>query len=167
MKGCISFMILKSKRQISKVQYLKNLFDLEKDVHKWCRNQPKRDDNYGLTDLFNYVSEAFKHGMLANNKYLCDEDSCKYRKEHFDEALGYIHLFNAQLTIIQPSYNIKFKKLLEWSDKADLAINQIEKIKKSDRERLTRILRKRKLEEQKAKREAKEEKNFEDTLYES
>ena len=128
--------VLKSKRSLSSSQFLDSMQKLEIEVLAWCKSQGRKNNDYGLTDLFKSTEKAFVNGVYANKIFLKEENDAKNRKHYFNQSIYWLHTFNAELTALSVCFPISNTKLKRWSGYAYQAINQMESIKKSDEARV-------------------------------
>lgn len=127
--------VVKSKRGLSSAQYLENLRLLEVEVLTWCKSQGRKNDSFGLTDLFGAAKNAYAAAVYGNMVYLKTEDDAAKRKEYFDKSIRWLRVFNSELTALAPCYLIPEKKIERWMGYVAQAIAQMESIKKSDKSR--------------------------------
>ena len=130
--------VIKNKRSLSTTQFLTNLCLLMKEVRTWCESQGKRNDNYGLTDLFQACKNAYVCAVMANNQFPKDKESVAYRKIYFDKAVSWLHTFDCELTAMCACHPISNTKIKRWMKYVFVSRNQIEAIKKSDNKRINK-----------------------------
>ena len=128
--------VLKSKRSVAASQFLENLKKLEQEVLTWCKSQGRKNNDYGLTDLFKSAEKAYVNAAFGNKVYLAREEDMKARKKYFDTAIHWLHTFNCELTALQVCFPISNTKMKRWMGYVYQAINQMEQIKKSDAARI-------------------------------
>lgn len=128
--------VLRSKRGLSSAQFLENLRLLEQEVLTWCKSQGRKNDDYGLTDLFKCVKQAYSNAVFGNQIFLKTAEEAAERKGYFDESIRNLHLFNAELTALSGCYNISNSKIKRWMEYVYKSITQMESIKKSDIKRI-------------------------------
>lgn len=128
--------VIKNKRNLASVQYLTNLSLLMTEVREWCKAQSRKNDEYGLKDLFQATKNAYVCASMANSRYPKDFEAVAERKAWFDKSLAWLHAFNGELTSVCVSFPISNTKIKRWMKYVNVAIHQIEGIKKSDVKRV-------------------------------
>ena len=73
---------------------------------------------------------------MANNEFPKNMDSVTYRKEWFDKSIGWLHVFNCELTAACTSFPISNTKIKRWMKYVYISKTQMESIKKSDIKRV-------------------------------
>ena len=130
--------VLKNKRNLASVQFLTNLCLLMNEVRDWCQKQGRKNDNYGLTDLFQAAKNAYICAVQANNEFPKDIDAVAKRKIWFDKAIDWLHVFNCELTAMSVSFPISNTTIKRWMKYVYVSKHQIEGVKKSDVKRVNK-----------------------------
>ena len=94
----IQISVLASQRKVANVQFITTALNLQRDVHKWCLSQGRRNDNYGLTRLYQTVESVSVAVITLNSIYANTIEGIKQRLNLMREAEQNLHVFNAQLT---------------------------------------------------------------------
>lgn len=128
--------VVRSKRSLSSSQFLDSLKKLMEETLTWCKAQGRKNDDYGLADLFKTAQKAYTNAYYANKTFLAGDISLKERRAYFDKALKMLHDYNAQLVSVSVCFKLSNTKKKRWSGYAWQAINQITAIKKSDTNRI-------------------------------
>lgn len=120
-------------RNVSYVEFLKEIKELQTDVFKWAKSQSPKTKELGVNTLYRYVEEAFGFAFSANCRYVSSLDDLSYRNANFLKARESLHCFNAQLAIVNNVISISNKKLKRWCNSSEKAIKLINGVLKSDK----------------------------------
>ena len=108
-------------------------------MHKWCLSQGRRNDNYGLTRLYQTVESILVAVITLNSIYANTIEGIKQRLNLMREAEQNLHVFNAQLTAMYPLFNIKHKRAKRWSDWSNTESKLLAGVRRADMKRLNKL----------------------------
>lgn len=128
--------VLLAMRNVSKVEFLKQLQELQQEVFRWSRSQSPKDKDFGVKKLYSYAEQAFDEAFDANLVYAQDEDEYKDRINHFKASVRNLHRFNSQLTAVNNVLEISNKKVKNWCNHSEAAINLISAVIRNDKRKL-------------------------------
>lgn len=120
-------------RNVSYVEFLKTIKELQSDVFKWVKSQSPKARELGVNTLYHYTEEAFGFAFTANCRYLSTLDDFNFRITYLTRARESLHCFNAQLAIVNNVMSISTKKLKRWCNASEKAIRLINGVLKSDK----------------------------------
>lgn len=124
---------LKSMRNVSYVEFLKAIKELQTEVFTWAKSQSPKTKELGIITLYRYVEEAFGFAFAANCRYPSTIYDFNFRATNLLKARENLHCFNAQLAVVNNVINISTKKLKRWCNASERAIRLINGVIKSDK----------------------------------
>ena len=132
-------MVLANNRKIASVQFVTTAINLAKDVRSWCLSQGRRQDNYGLVQLYDSISHVMTNTIHLNDIYANSVENVTERLRLNLEAQRYLHEFNCLVTSLYPVCKLKHKRAKRWGDLANKEMRLLEGLYKADRNRLERL----------------------------
>ena len=135
----IQISVLASQRKVANVQFITTALNLQRDVQKWCLSQGRRNDNYGLTRLYQTAESVSVAVITLNSIYANTIEGVKQRLNLMREAEQNLHVFNAQLTAMYPLFNIKHKRAKRWSDWSNTESKLLAGVRRADMKRLNKL----------------------------
>ena len=134
--------VVKSKRGLSKMQYVENARKIEMLAFSICTKSPKRYTPFLTTKIMELASTVHDEVRAANNIYPTNKHEAQMRRDHLINA-------NIALQNLDPKLTLLYDCLLQnpeqyhWADNAMLEFGNliieeaklIANVKKSDRER--------------------------------
>lgn len=131
--------VLANNRKIASVQFVTTAINLAKDVRSWCLSQGRRQDNYGLVQLYDSISRVVTDTIYLNNIYANSIDNVTERLRLNLEARRYLREFNCLVTALYPVCKLKHKRAKRWGDLSNQEARLLEGLYKADQNRLTRL----------------------------
>lgn len=132
-------MVLANNRKIASVQFVTTAINLAKDVRSWCLSQGRRQDNYGLVQLYDSISRVMTNAIYLNDIYANSVENVTERLRLNLEAQRYLHEFNCLVTSLYPVCKLKHKRAKRWGDLANKEMRLLEGLYKADHNRLARL----------------------------
>ena len=138
------------KRNISKIEYLYQTYQLEKYIVQMVYNTPsKYRRGFGDT-LISCCDDALKHGRTANGIFLKDETTYNYRRYELEQMKSAVDNIGTHVYVwveamrqhdgIDPKKDIwLYDKENEIGLRCDKIISLIEGVKKYDKKQLRKI----------------------------
>ena len=92
--------VVKSKRGISRVQFLHTARELERDTKRVCIKAPKRYTFYGLQELWKTSRDIHSNLVMANSIYPTNAHEAQVRIDCEMKAIALIYDYATQLEIL-------------------------------------------------------------------
>lgn len=132
-KEMIIFSVVKSKRGVSKMEFVHNAGKLAAFTIKRCVNFPKRYTFFISDQLANMASEVYTNVIRANNIYAKNQHDAQIRIDFLVDARGLLYGLIAQIGIARELFTINDNVMEEWMTLINTEISLINGVIKNDR----------------------------------
>ena len=135
--------VLKQKRDESKLQFLDTARQLEIFTLRNCVKFPKRYTFFITTEIVQLAQSVYNQVKAANSIFPSGELEINLRREYLIRANCDLQCLISQLDVAKEMFGSEIKSATwcGWMDLIEAELKLISAVKKSDKERLTRIAR--------------------------